>query len=64
MDEFRSRVASLWRSSGAAISCMAGPFKVVEGTYQPVRLAMPEFPTMDQMCLAATVSHGFFMTGA
>ena len=54
-------------------------FEVVEGTYHPVRLAMLEFPTMHQarrwydskeyreikrLCLAATVSNGFFMTGA
>jgi uncharacterized protein (DUF1330 family) len=56
-----------------------GPFEVVEGTYQLVRLAMLEFPTMDQarrwydseeyrelkqMRLAATISNGFFMAGA
>jgi uncharacterized protein (DUF1330 family) len=56
-----------------------GRFEVVEGTYQPARMAMLEFPSMDQarrwydsekyrelkqMRLAATVSNGFFMTGA
>ena len=57
----------------------SGHFEVVEGTYEPARLAVLEFPTIDQarrwydseeyrelkqMRLAATVSNGFFMTGA
>jgi uncharacterized protein (DUF1330 family) len=67
-----------WRSSEAAISC-GERFEVVEGTYQPARLAMLEFPSMDQarrwydseehrerkpMRLSAAASNGFFMTGA
>jgi uncharacterized protein (DUF1330 family) len=62
----------------AKISC-GERFEVVEGTHQPARLAMLEFPSMDQarrwydseehserkpMRLAATASNGFFMTGA
>ena len=79
MDEYRSRVASTVEKFGGRYVVQGGSFKVVEGTYQPVRLAMLEFPSMDQarrwydseeyrelkrMRLAATVSNGFFMTGA
>jgi uncharacterized protein (DUF1330 family) len=79
MDEYRSRVAPTVEKFGGRYLVRGGPFKVVEGTYQPARLAMLEFPSMDlarrwydseeyrelkQMRLAATVSNGFFMTGA
>jgi hypothetical protein len=35
-----------WRS--LAVAVRSGPFEVIEGNYQPVRLAMIEFPSMDQ----------------
>ena len=79
MDEYRSRVASTVEKFGGRYLVRGGPFEVVEGTYQPVRLAMLEFPSMDQarrwydsqeyrelkqIRLSATVSNGFFMTGS
>jgi uncharacterized protein (DUF1330 family) len=79
MDDYRSRVAPTVEKFGGRFLIRGGRFEVVEGTYQPARLAMLEFPTMDQarrwydseeyrelkqMRLAATVSNGFFMTGA
>lgn len=79
MDEYRSRVGSTVEKFGGRYLIRGGPFEVVEGSYQPVRLAMLEFPSMDQarrwydseeyrelkkMRLAATVSNGFFITGA
>lgn len=79
MDEYRSRVATTVDKFGGRHVVRGGPFEVVEGTYQPVRLAMLEFPSMDQarrwydseeyrelkrLRLAATVSSGFFMAGA
>jgi uncharacterized protein (DUF1330 family) len=79
MDEYTSHVAPTVEKFGGRYVVRGGPFEVVEGTYQPVRLAMLEFPSMDQarrwydseeyrelkqMRLTATVSNGFFMTGA
>ena len=79
MDDYRSRVAPTVVKFGGRYLVRGGPFEVVEGTYRPVRLAMLEFPSMDQarrwydseeyrelkqLRLAATVSNGFFMTGA
>jgi uncharacterized protein (DUF1330 family) len=79
MDEYRSRVAPTVAKFGGRYLVRGGRFEVVEGTYQPARMAMLEFPSMDQarrwydskkyrelkqMRLAATVSNGFFMTGA
>jgi uncharacterized protein (DUF1330 family) len=79
MDEYRSRVAPTVGKFGGRYIVRGGPFELVEETYQPVRLAMLEFPSMDQarrwydseeyrelkrLRLAATVSNGFFMTGA
>jgi len=79
MDKYRSRVASTVAKFGGRYLVQGGPFEVVEGTYQPVRLAMLEFPSMGQarrwysseeylelkqMRLGATVSNGFFITGA
>ena len=79
MNEYRSRVAPTVEKFGGRYVVRGGPFEVVEGTYQPLRLAMLEFPSMDhakqwydseeyrelkQLRLAATVSNGFFMTGA
>jgi uncharacterized protein (DUF1330 family) len=79
MDEYRSRVAPTVEKFGGRYLVRGGPFEVVEGAYQPVRLAMLEFPSMDQarrwydseeyrelkrLRLSATVSNGFFMTGA
>ena len=78
MDEYRSRVAHTVEKFGERYLVRGGPFEVVEGSYQPVRLAMLEFPSMDQarqwydseeyrelkqMRLAATASNGFFMMG-
>jgi len=78
MDEYRSRVAPTVEKFGGRYLVRGGPSEVVEGTYQPVRLAMFEFPSMDQarrwydseeyrelkrLRLAATVSDGFFMRG-
>jgi uncharacterized protein (DUF1330 family) len=48
MDEYRSRVARTVEKFGGRYLVRGGPFEVVEGTYQPVRLAMLEFPSMDQ----------------
>jgi uncharacterized protein (DUF1330 family) len=48
MDEYRSRVAPTVEKFGGRYLVRGGPFEVVEGTYQPVRLAMLEFPNMDQ----------------
>lgn len=79
MDEYRSHVAPTVEKFGGRYLVRGGPFEVVEGTYQPVRLAMLEFPSMEQARrwydsedyrelkqprLAATVSNGFFMNGA
>ena len=79
MDEYRSRVAPTVEKFGGRYLVRGGPFVVVEGSYQPVRLAMLEFPSMDQarkwydseeyrdlkrLRLAATDSNGFFMTGS
>ena len=79
MNEYRSRVAPTVEKFGDSYVVRGGAFEVVEGTYQPGRLAMIEFPSMDQarrwydseeyrelkqLRLAATVSNGFFMTGA
>jgi len=79
MKQYRSRVAAVVETFGGRYLVRGGPFEVVEGTYQPVRLAVLEFPSMDQrrrshhseeyrglkqMHLAASVSNGFFMTGA
>jgi uncharacterized protein (DUF1330 family) len=79
MDEYRSRVAPTVEKFGGRYLVRGGQFEVVEGTYHPARLAMLEFPTMEQarrwydseeyrelkrLRLAATVSNGFFMTGA
>ena len=76
MDEYRSRVAPTVKKFGGRYLVRGGPFEVVEGTYQPVRLAMLEFPNMDEarrwydseeyrdlkrLRVAATVSNGFFM---
>ena len=75
-DEYRSRVAPTVEKFGGCYLVRGGRFEVVDGSYQPARLAMLEFPTMDQarrwhdseeyrelkqMRLAATVSNGFFM---
>ena len=79
MEQYRAHVAAVVQKFGGRYLVRGGSFEVVEGTYQPVRLAMLEFPTMDQarkwydseeyrelkqLRLAATVSNGFFMTGA
>ena len=79
MDEYRSHVAPTVEKFGGRYLVRGGPFVVVEGTYQPVRLPMLEFPSMEQarrwdgsedyrelkqLRLAATVSNGFFMNGA
>jgi len=79
MDEYRSGVAPSVEKFGGRYLVRGGPFEVVEGSYQPVRLAMLEFPSMDQarrwydseeyrelklLRLAATVSNGFFMQGS
>ena len=79
MDEYKSRVAPTVEKFGGRYLVRGGPFQVVEGTYQPVRLVMLEFPGMaqarqwydseeyrelKQLRLAATASNGFFMTGA
>ena len=79
MDEYRSRVAPTVEKFGGRYLVSGGPFQVVEGNYQPARLVMLEFQSMDQprrwydseeyrelkqLRLAATVSNGFFMTGA
>jgi len=79
MDEYRSHVAPTVEKFGGRYLVRGGPFEVVEGTYQPVRLAMLEFPSMEQarqwydseeyrelkkMRLAATLCNGFFMSGA
>ena len=79
MDQYRSRVVQTVEKFGGRYLVRGGSFEVVEGTYQPVRLAMLEFPSMDQarkwydseeyralkqIRLAATVSNGFFMTGS
>jgi len=48
MDEYRSRVAPTVEKFGGRYLVRGGPFVVVEGSYQPVRLAMLEFPSMDQ----------------
>jgi hypothetical protein len=40
MDEFRSRVAPIVEKFGGRYLVRGGPFEVVEGSYQPVRLAM------------------------
>jgi uncharacterized protein (DUF1330 family) len=78
MDEYGSSVAPTVEKFGGRYLVRGGPFEVVEGAYQPVRLAMLEFPSMDQarrwydseeyrelkrLRLSATVSNGFFMTG-
>ena len=79
MEQYISRVACVVEKFGGRYLVRGRPFEVVEGAYQPVRLAMLEFPSMDQarrwydseeyrelkqMRLEATVSNGFFMTGA
>ena len=76
--EYKSRVAAVVEKFGGRYLVRGGSFDVVEGAYQPVRLAMLEFPSMDQarrwydseeyrelkqMRLAATDCNGFFMTG-
>lgn len=48
MDEYRSRVAPTVAKFGERYLARGGEFDVVEGTYQPVRLAMLEFPSIDQ----------------
>ena len=78
MNEYRSRVAPTVEKFGGRYLVRGGASEVVEGTYQPVRLAMLEFPNMEQarrwndsdeyrdlkhLRLAATVSNGFFMMG-
>jgi len=78
IEQYRSHVAAVVEKFGGRYVVRGGPFEVVEGAYQ-VRLAMLEFPSMDQarrwydseeyrelkqLRLAATVSSGFFMTGA
>ena len=79
MEEYRSRVAPTVERFGGRHLVRGGPCEVVEGNYRPARLAMLEFPSMDQarrwydseecrelkqLRLATTVSNGFFMTGA
>jgi len=79
MERYRSRVAAVVEKFGGRYLVRGGPFEVVEGAYHPIRLVMLEFPSMDQarrwydseeyrelkqMRLTATVSNGFFMTGA
>jgi uncharacterized protein (DUF1330 family) len=79
MEQYRAHVAAIVEKFGGRYLVRGGAFDVVEGTYQPVRLAMLEFPSMDQarrwydseeyrefkqLRLDATVSNGFFMTGA
>ena len=78
MEQYKSRVAAVVEKFGGRYLVRGGSFDVVEGAYQPVRLAMLEFPSMDQarrwydseeyrelkqMRLAATDCNGFFMTG-
>ena len=46
MDEHRSRVATTVEKFGGRYLVRGGASEVVEGTYQPVRLAMLEFPSM------------------
>jgi len=48
MDEYRSRVAPTFEKFGGRYVVRGGRFEAVEGTYQPVRLAMLEFPSMEQ----------------
>jgi uncharacterized protein (DUF1330 family) len=43
MDEYRSRVAPTVEKFGGRYLVRGGRFEVVEGTYQPVRLAMLSF---------------------
>ena len=79
MDEYRSHVTATVEKFGGRYLLRGGPFEVVEGSYQPVRLAMLEFPSIDQaprwydsgeyrelkrLRLAATDSNGFFMIGS
>jgi uncharacterized protein (DUF1330 family) len=46
--EYRSRVAPTVEKFGGRYLVRGGPFVVVQGSYQPVRLAMLEFASMDQ----------------
>ncbi len=78
MEQYRARVAPVVQKFGGRYIVRGGPFEVVEGTYQPVRPVMLEFPSMEQarrwydseeyrelkqLRLAATVSNGVFLTG-
>jgi len=78
LQQYGSRVGPVIEKFGGRLVVRGGPFEVVEGTYQPVRFVLLEFPSMDQarrwydseeyrelkqMRLAATVSNAFFMTG-
>jgi uncharacterized protein (DUF1330 family) len=78
LQEYGARVGSVVEKFGGRLIVRGGAFEVVEGTYQPVRLVLLEFPSMQQarkwydsedyrelkqMRLAATVSNAFFVTG-
>jgi len=75
MDEYRSRVAPTVEKFGGRYLVRGGPFVVVEGSYQPVRLAMldrvsehgsgtewydsEEYRELKRLRLAATALNGF-----
>jgi len=78
VDQYRSRVAPVVEKFGGRYLVRGGPFEVVEGTYQPVRLVLLEFPSMEQarrwydseeyrdlkqLRLAACVSNAVLVTG-
>lgn len=44
--EYMGRVAPLLEAAGARYLVRGGPFKVLEGDYQPYRLMVVEFPSL------------------
>jgi uncharacterized protein (DUF1330 family) len=79
MNDYRARINPVVERFGGRYIVIGGPFRVVEGSYQPVFPVMIEFPSMADarrwydsedyrelkaLRLSATVSNAFFMEGA
>lgn len=78
MERYRTQVSAVVEKFGGRYLVIGGPFRVVEGSYQPSFPVLIEFPSMEaaqrwydsdeyrelkSLRLEATVSNGFFMAG-
>lgn len=78
MERYRSQVSPVVEKFGGRYLVIGGPFRTVEGSYQPTFPVLVEFPSMEDaqrwydsdeyrelknLRLEATLCNGFFMEG-